>query len=464
MKRLIPLICVIIFGCNSQKNSDISKQLDQFLQGQAEYFRFNGNVLIAENGKTIFQHSFGMADFDSNRPLNDSSVFELASVSKQFTATAILLLKDKGKLKLTDSLRQYFPELPYSNITIWHMLTHTSGLPDYFWLMIEKWDHNKIAFNNDVIAFLAKEKLPVVFEPGTKWEYSNTAFVLLASIVEKISGQSYKEYMAENIFQPLGMNHSQVYNTRRSLKDTIANYAYGYGYSDSLKKYILPDNDPDASFVIYLDGIQGDGIINSTTADLLKWDRSIKNHTLLKEETQKEMLKEQSMQDTANKTYYGFGVSLDSTELGYMISHSGGWPGYTTFLARNTDKDQSYILLSNNSSNSPVISKTLQHIMAGKPVVMPYVHKEITLDSVALNQFTGTYHGVNEFKLERKGNKLFRVLPNGNSIEVKSESESKFFYADGSDRQIEFEIDANKKIIKIWFIAYGLKTELKKLN
>ena len=154
MKRLIPLICVIIFGCNSQKNSDISKQLDQFLQGQAEYFRFNGNVLIAENGKTIFQHSFGMADFDSNRPLNDSSVFELASVSKQFTATAILLLKDKGKLKLTDSLRQYFPELPYSNITIWHMLTHTSGLPDYFWLMIEKWDHNKIAFNNDVIAFL----------------------------------------------------------------------------------------------------------------------------------------------------------------------------------------------------------------------------------------------------------------------------------------------------------------------
>ena len=102
--------------------------------------------------------------------------------------------------------------------------------------------------------------------------------------------------------------------------------------------------------------------------------------------------------------------------------------------------------------------------MAGKPVVMPYVHKEITLDSVALDRFTGTYHGVNEFKLERKGNKLFRVLPNGNSIEVKSESESKFFYADGSDRQIEFEIDANKKIIKIWFIAYGLKTELKKLN
>lgn len=464
MKRLFPFICVLIFSCKTEKNSDISNQLDQFLHGQEEHFRFNGNVLVAENGETIFQHSFGMADFDSKRPLNDSSVFELASVSKQFTATAILLLKDKGKLKLTDSLRQYFPELPYSNITIWNMLTHTSGLPDYFWLMVEKWDHKKIAFNNDVIAFLAKEKPPVVFKPGTKWEYSNTAFVLLASIVEKISGQTYKEYMAENIFQPLGMHHTRIYNTRRSLKDTIANYAYGYEYNDSLKKYILPDNDPDANFVIYLDGIQGDGIVNSTTADLLKWDRAVKNHTLLKEETQKEMLKEQSIQDTAKKIYYGFGVLLDSTELGYMISHSGGWPGYFTYLARNRDKDQTYIVLSNNNSNAVVISNVLQHIVAGKPVIMPYEHKAITMDSSTIDLFTGTYQGNSELKLERKGDKLFRVYERGRSIELKPESANKFFYTDGTDRQVEFEMSADKKINKTWFIAYGLKTEMKKLN
>ena len=206
--------------------SDTAAKLDEFLSGQAAHYNFNGNVLVAENGKIVFKKSYGFADFDTKRLLNDSSVFELASVSKQFTATGILLLKDKGKLKLTDSLRQYFPELPYSNITIWHMLTHTSGLPDYEEAMNEKWDRSKIAFNNDMIAFLAKEKLPVLFAPGTKWTYSNTAYAILASIIEKISGQSFKDYMADNIFQPLGMHHTRVYNTRRSLKDTIANYAY----------------------------------------------------------------------------------------------------------------------------------------------------------------------------------------------------------------------------------------------
>ncbi len=463
MRKLLPLLGIILFACNTQKENPSVKQLDEFLLGQEEFFRFNGNVLVAENGKAIYQHSFGFADFDSKRPLNDSSVFELASVSKQFTVTAILLLKDKGKLKLTDSLRQYFPELPYSNITIWHMLTHTSGLPDYFWEMINSWDTSKIAFNNDMIALLAGKKLPVLFEPGKKWEYSNTAFVLLASIVEKISGQSYKDFMAENIFQPLGMNHTRIYNTRRSLKDTIPNYAYGFNYSDSLKKYILPDNDPDTRFVVYMDGIQGDGIVNSTTADLLKWDRAVKNHKLLKEETQKEMLTEQSLSDTTSKTYYGFGVGLRKTDLGYLISHAGGWPGYITHLARNTDKDQTFIILSNNNSNSPALSGTLQQIMAGNPVIMPYEHKEIKLDSTTLDLFTGKYKtSNNEISLERKGNKFFRVSANGQSIELKPESTTKLFYSDGSDRQIEFELDADKKITKAWLIAYGVKTELKK--
>ena len=303
MKKIFPFVLLFLFACKQKEETNpVSKQLDEFLTGQQQHFRFNGNVLVAENGKIVFQKSYGYADFDSQRMLNDSSVFELASVSKQFTATGILILKDKAKLKLTDSLRQYFPELPYSNITIWHMLTHTSGLPDYEEAMNIKWDRSKIAFNNDMIAFLAKEKLPVLFAPGTKWTYSNTAYAILASIIEKVSGQTFKDFLAQNIFQPLGMQHTRIYNTRRSLKDTIANYAYGYGYNDSLKKYILPDNDPNANFVIYLDGIQGDGCVNSTTADLLKWDRAVKNHTLLNEETQKEMLKGQAMIDTVKKS------------------------------------------------------------------------------------------------------------------------------------------------------------------
>jgi len=464
MKKLLPVFLLFLFACNQKKETNpVVKQLDEFLTGQQKYYRFNGNVLVAENGEIVLQKSYGYANFDNQRMLNDTSVFELASVSKQFTAMGILLLKDKGKLKLTDSLRQYFPELPYSNITIWHMLTHTSGLPDYFWAMIEKWDRTKIAFNNDLLAFLAKEKLPVQFEPGKKWEYSNTAYAILASIIEKVSGQTFSEFLSQYIFQPLGMKHTRIYNTRRSLKDTIANYAYGFQYNDSLKKYFMPDSVADTKFVIYMDGIQGDGTVNSTTGDLLKWDRAVKNHTLLKEETQNEMLKGQSLSDTVTKTYYGYGVGISKNDFGNIISHSGGWPGYITFLGRNADKDLTFIILSNNSSPSPAISTSLQNIMAGKPVIAAYEHKEIMLDSTVLNVFTGKYKALNDIAIERKGAKLFRVLPNGSSVELKPESATKFFYGDGSDRQIEFEMDATKKITKAWFISLGIKTEMKKL-
>lgn len=462
MKRLFPFLLLVIIGCTVKKDKDAG--IDEYLSGQANYFRFNGNVLIAEKGEIVFQKSYGFADFDSKRMLNDSSVFELASVSKQFTAMSILQLMEKGKLKLTDSLRQYFPELPYSNITIRHMLTHTSGLPDYERAMNEKWDRSKIAFNNDMIAFLATEKLPVNFLPGTKWEYSNTAFAILASIVEKVSGQTFHGYLSENIFTPLGMQHSRIYNTRRSLKDTIANYAFGFGYNDSLKKYILPDNDPNLGFVIYLDGIQGDGVVNSTTTDLLKWDRALKNHTLLSEATQNEMLKGQELSDTINKTYYGYGVGIGKNKSGNFISHSGGWPGYTTFLSRNTDADRTIIVLSNNNSNSPAIAGVLEKIITGDTVVMPYEHKEITLDSAAIEKITGTYQANSKIKLERRGLKLFRVLPNGQSLELKPESATKFFYSDGSDRQIEFELDEKNNIKTTWLIALGIKTELKKVE
>ena len=462
MKKFLPFLLIVCIGCTDKKKD--TADFDKFLSGQAKYFKFNGNVLVAEKGKIVFQQSYGFANYDSKRLLNDSSVFELASVSKQFTAMSILLLMEKGKLKLTDSLRQYFPELPYSGITIRHMLTHTSGLPDYESKMNEKWDRSKIAFNKDMIAFLATEKIPVNFQPGTRWEYSNTAFALLATIVEKVSGQTFAQFLAENIFTPLGMLHSRIYNTRRSLKDTIANYAYGYAYDDSLKKYCLPDSIADLNFVFYLDGIQGDGVVNSTTADLLKWDRALKNHTLLSEAIQNEMLKGQELMDTINKSFYGYGVMVGKNDAGNFIAHSGGWPGYITFLTRYVDTDRTIIVLSNNSSNSPVIATTLEKMMLGKPIVMPYQHKEIAMDSTAIDQFTGKYEGAVKIKLERRGTKLFRVMPNGQSLELKPESATKFFYSDDSDRQLEFEQSEKSKIKNTWLISFGVKTEFKKIE
>ena len=159
---------------------------------------------------------------------------------------------------------------------------------------------------------------------------------------------------------------------------------------------------------------------------------------------------------------YGYGVSMEKNDFGNMISHGGGWPGYATFLARNIETDQTYIILSNNESPSQGISNALQHIMAGKPVVIPYEHKEIASDSASLAAFTGNYQATTKIKIEQRGARLYRVTSSGNEVELKRESPTKFFYADGTDRQIEFELDANKKVKNAWIIILGVKTELKK--
>jgi CubicO group peptidase (beta-lactamase class C family) len=427
-------------------------------------------VLVAKAGNVIYQKAFGYRNYDTKEPLDNNSVFELASVSKQFTAMGILLLKDKNKLKLSDSLRKFFPELPYTNITIQHLLTHTSGLPDYMEAMSSKWNHKKIAFNKDVINFLVTEKLPANFSPGQRWEYSNTAYQMLASIIEKVSGLSYREYMQKMIFNPLGMTQTRVYNTRRSTEEIIPNYAYGYVYSDSLKRYMLPDSLPALDFVIYLDGIQGDGIVNSTTGDLLKWDRALKNHTLLKETTQKEMLSPYSMMDTASEKYYGYGVILGSNEIGSYIMHDGGWPGYYTMLARYLADDLTITVLSNNESNSPRLAGALAYIMTNRPVVAPYVHSPALIDTAILDRYVGKYKipGVpigSEIELVKQNGKLFIHSDKFKTdTELTPESSTKFYNNKGADQQIEFEMDTAGKVVKAFFINYGMKKQIQKVN
>ncbi len=418
MKKLLPCFALFVFFACSKESDQRIPSLDQFLQSQAQFNKFNGNVLVAEKGKVIFQKSFGYANFDTKELLNDTSVFELASVSKQFTAMGILMLKKEGKLSLNDSLRKFFPELPYHNITIHQMLTHISGLPDYMEAMDPKWDHKKISFNGDMISFLAKEKPALYFKPSTKWEYSNTAYAILASIIEKVSGQSYNDFLTKNIFGPLKMTHTRVYNTRRS-GERLTNYAYGYTWSDSLSRYVLPDSLKNMDVVYYLDGIEGDGTINSTTGDLLKWDIALTNKTILDEGSIKEMRKEQSLVDTVGKAYYGYGVMLAKNDFGRVIQHSGGWPGYHTMLAHYPETDRTIIVLSNNESNSGAIVNSIVNILFGKPVEAAYEHKAIAFDSIALQPFGGSYTFKNrDFELVLKKDHVAQIFKGGQPRKV----------------------------------------------
>ncbi len=459
-KYLILFLLSAPLICKAQHNTKI----DHYLNGEYQQ-GFNGNVLIAQHGKIIYQKAFGYRNLDLKLPLNNSSLFDLASVSKQFTALSILQLKEQGKLKLTDSLRAYFPQLPYHNITIQNLLTHTSGLPDYLNQMTKKWDHKQIAFNNDVLEFLASNKPKPLFPPGSQYEYSNTGYILLASIIDKLTGDSYANYLKQHIFKPLGMDSSRVYNTRRSKKDTIANYAYGYVYNAVSKTYVLPDSLKRFDFVYWLDGVTGDGTVNSTTGDLLKWDNALLSHKLLNAADQKDMLSPHVLTDTIAKGYYGYGIDILKDELGNFTSHNGSWPGYTSVLTHYETGDYTIIVLSNNESNAVGISKAIGYILNSRAVVQPYLHKKVTIDPTVLDKYIGKYLFTLEIELVKRDGKLYRHLPGrsiNSDVELNPESPTKFFYSNRVDIQIEFELDKQGNVAHAYLINYGLKTEARK--
>jgi len=308
---------------------------------------FNGVVAVLEKGEIVYQSSYGVAKMDSSLLMNDSCVFELASISKQFTAYAIMMLVEQGKLQLNDTLRKFFPELPYSGITIHNLLTHSSGLPSYEDRMGKSWDHTKIATNKDVIAMLAKEQPPVYFQPGERFDYCNTAFVLLASIIEQTTHISFQRAMDSLIFQPLDMKHTRVYNTRRA-GEVIENYAYGYVYDYKSKSYILPDSSKNHQYVVYLDHISGDGTVNSTTQDLAIWEKELLHPKLLDPAIQAQVFVNYTL-NSGKKGNYGYGFFImEGDGIERVNYHTGGWPGYHLMYLRFPDLERSIIILTNN--------------------------------------------------------------------------------------------------------------------
>ena len=465
MKNILFLL-FFPFGLFAQDNTSL---FDSYMKGQADLYGFNGNVLVSKNGKVIYKKSFGYADYNTKKELNDNSIFDCGSIAKEFTAMGILLLKDKGKISYSDTLRKFFPELPYINVTIQQLLTHTSGIPDGFELVEKYFDHSKIATNDDLIRLLESKKPALLFKPGENLMYSGTAFNLLASIIEKISGQSYKTYMDEEVFKPLKMTHTQVANGPRSAEN-IPGYASGYVYVDSLNKYILAESQQ-SGWTTYLAGITGEGMIVTTTGDLLKWDRALKNHSLLTETTQREMLSLQA-EKKFPAVSFGYGMRVGKNEFGNYIFHNGYYPGYLSMHLRYTDDDITVIVLSNNESHADFIADGLSAITLNKNILLPYVHKEMTQGKVS-DKYAGKYMmqltrppymAVFPIEFVNRNDTLYIHSAFGADIKLIPESEKKFFYANGTDQQIEFETDNNGNALRVWHIAWGVRKELRKIE
>jgi CubicO group peptidase (beta-lactamase class C family) len=334
------------------------------LSNLAQQDKFSGVVLVAENGKVKFEQAYGNLDNEKSMPNKANTIFELASVSKQFTAMTIMLLQEKGLLKYDDLVEQYI-NIPYKGITIRQLLTHTSGLPDYQNIMDEHWDKTKVANNTDIIEYLHKYAPPALFEPGTKYEYSNTGFVILASITEKVSGRDFIEFCNTEIFSKLKMNHTAIRTLEQ--KANTPNFALGYIYVPERNKYVRADSFPSSNYTIWLGNRKGPGRISSTVQDLLKWDQALYGQQLISNATLEGAYRPMKLKNGMISNY-GFGWDLiPNAPHGKIVWHNGDNPGYKTLIMRFVDQKRTLIILCNNATDEFVnLTNTLRMAVAGE--------------------------------------------------------------------------------------------------
>ena len=452
-----------ILSTTTYSQSRISK-LNDFIKAKQTHHNFNGNVLVSERGRIIYQRSFGYADFRARQRLNQGSVFNIASLSKQFTAAAIMLCRERGLLNLDDSLSKYFPEIPYERITLRQMLTHTSGLPEQNELLYKYWNSDRPVTSHDMVAYLIKYKPPVAFKPGESFKYCNTNYSLLALIVEKVTGQRFEQFLTTNIFQPLHMDHTRFLNPKTGNYKTIPHQTENYIFDSEAKRFLPPQEIPQQKKAMPLLGLVGAGNIYSTALDLLKWQKSLSTTKLLKRESIREMETAQVQANVDGSDGYGYGLAIKAIYNDTKIFHYGGTLGYWNSLQHFKSADRTIIVLTNNESEKGV-TNAIAAILFNKPVVLPSEHKAIELSSADLNRFVGTYQAANgsSFSIENRNEKLFRIVGNAEPRELKPESSNKLFYDDGSDRQIEF-VFSKAGQPQVRFISQGLITNLQKLD
>ncbi len=364
MRKLFNLLVILLIsifwadcqGPSSQQTSlestGITSQIDSLVNSYYQAHEFSGSVLIADKGKVLINKSYGYLNLDSIKEINPESVFEIASLSKQFTALLIMMLKEEQKLDYDDKIIKYFPRLPYKDITIRHLLTHTSGLSEklFFIWAGKNMDPTKIYTNEFVLQYLEQEKPKLAFKPGEKWEYSNVGYFLLPLIIQQTSETHYIQQLKEKIFEPLGMHHSGIFS--QEFKGTkMDNYVFGKVFNPKDSVYI-------SSFgMAWSDSLYGGVGILSNTTDLLKWDRALYSNKLLDQKVLQEAFKPYILANDSSSEY-GFAwyirenFIINGSNCGKRVDHNGIWPGYESSIVRYIDKDKTIILLSNQSPSA----------------------------------------------------------------------------------------------------------------
>ncbi|MVT10691.1 serine hydrolase [Chitinophaga tropicalis] len=370
MKRLFSLFLMGIFACAHGQNT--YAKLDTLLNAYTTTYKFNGTALIAKNGKIILNKGYGYRHVEDSTKNTENSIFQIGSVTKQFTAVIILKLQDEKKLNIQDKASKYFPDYPQADsFTIAQLMAHTAGVYNY--------TSDRDFMQNEVTKYASREKIfniirnkQLQFKPGTDWAYSNSGYMLLGYIIEDVTHKPYYQVVRDYIFTPLHMDHSGFDFTHLVNKDKATGY------------FKLTETGSTASTIVDSSVSFAAGAIYSTTADLYKWHQALQHYKIIPKATL-----EQAYTPVLHK--YGYGLDIDSTQGKRMISHTGGIHGFTSILTRIPEDDVCVILLNNAPGGLNKLSNSIVAALYDQPYDIPRTRQAISVSEDVLKQYVGEY-------------------------------------------------------------------------
>jgi CubicO group peptidase (beta-lactamase class C family) len=429
----------------SQTSPDLAR-MEEVIQSYMSEKKFMGCVLVARGSNVLLDKGYGFANLEWEIPNSPAAKFRLGSVTKQFTAASILLLQERGKLKVTDPVKKYMLDAPaaWDKITIFNLLTHSSGIPN-FTSFPDYASQEPFDTTPEKLVARFRDK-PLEFQPGEKMSYSNSGYVLLGYLIEKISGESYEKFVQENIFTPLGMKDSGYDSNSAIIPHRAAGYVPG------------PTGPTNAGFINMTVPLSA-GALYSTTEDLLRWEQGLFGGKLLSSSSLQEMT-------TPFKNDYAFGLQVHTVNGRKAIDHGGGIEGFNTTLAYYPDDKLTVIVLGNLNGSAPQeIGSKLAAVAHGEKVVMPSERKEVPVDPKVFNGYVGRYELAPNFILTvtRENDHLFTQATGQPKLQIFPESVRDYFLK-VIDAQITFVTDSNGPATELILHQGGMDQHAKRME
>ena len=449
-ERTLPrfaLLCACLLAFNgAARAQDLLPKFEEYAQATAKVDRFSGAILVARDGKVLMSKGYGMADVENDVPNTPETKFRLGSLTKQFTAASILLLQERGKLSVQDSICKYVAPCPeaWQPVTIHHLLSHTGGVPNL--TSFPDYARTKREPTTVEATIGRFRDRPLDFKPGENWKYSNSGYILLGHVVEKVSGKSYESFLRENIFEPLKMTSTGYDHADEIVKRRARGYAPG------------PDGPVNADYLDMSIPFSAGGLY-STVGDLYLWDQALYGEKILKKSSLDAMF-------TAVRSDYGYGFYVNKLFDRRLAAHGGGIEGFSTSIHRFPDDRVTVVVLSNyEAARSGRIARDLAAVAFGEKYELPVERVVVKVDPKLYDAYVGEYElepGF-VFTVTREGDHLMMQATGQGKTEAFPASETNFFFK-VVRADITFVKDATGRVIHLILNQNGRQMNAKKIK